>query len=641
MIGNHAPVPVVHADNAEDRTEPNSDSQMEAILNSISSQHVDTLAPHPETVPLDSLVVEDHHHKQGVRVLVRPLTRSRSVSPGNDSLQWLALRAEVSASGEPEHRVLAVTQTHKDIKFSVRIPAEAGILSPRPPLWCEVYYDPQSDNLILWNRSDVPISLHRISKPEPTSPRMRPEIDPGTTVALSPGTWRIKVLQTAVLDFRILSKWPTFLGRPRADTASDTSSTSGADSLNSSAKRSLDVDDADAQAEGSPGAKRPRQSGAEGNQESVIMFLRRTEEPLVFPIPTAAQGAGKEMTIASDQPLLTAEEGDTVYVDGGCEMDQYSLTKGVQIASTGLSSVFRADHSRIPAETQTVTVKVLKTRNANTNSALAAGRPHEVERNVIRQADMWMREYQSQEGLEHRSIVRLYAGDARHLSLYMEHIEGHDLGVRDHWRASPHSPEGYDIFLGTRDDAKRILRDIAGALNYMHGRDLIHNDIKPSNILYSRKRGAVLCDFGLSTRSQAQAINGGTPYYVPPEFVGRKLRGPPADVWALGITMLYVLRKLPFPDGRNRANHPSGRRLYWQIAELNRRPPRGGLSDAVEQMRLWLDEVNAAKVRLNMADPLEAMVASMLVSDPKNRITMARLMSRLHEHGIGEYAGEN
>jgi serine/threonine protein kinase len=246
---------------------------------------------------------------------------------------------------------------------------------------------------------------------------------------------------------------------------------------------------------------------------------------------------------------------------------------------------------------------------------------------VIRQADMWLREYKSHDNLRHKSIVRLYGGDARYLSLYMEHIDAPDLASKQRWR-----DHANDMFRGTRADAVRIVRDTAGALHYIHGRKLVHNDIKPANILYSPERGAVLCDFGLSTHTNNPPTTGGTPYYVPPEFIGQKLRGTPSDVWALGITMLYVLGKIPFPDARAGKQHP--RPLYWMIADLNRpaaashRPVATGrpVMPAVEQMRIWLAEITEKRDRLSKLDPLEKLVQEMLQPQPSQRITMARLI---------------
>lgn len=127
---------------SEERTEPFSESEIHLRLQRSVQVEESFESIEDDTVPLDDLIVDDHHHKQGIRILVRPLTRSRSVSPGTENCEWLALRAEVTDSQRPKSRVLAVTQTSKDINFSLRIPGETGVDETRPPLWCELYYDP-------------------------------------------------------------------------------------------------------------------------------------------------------------------------------------------------------------------------------------------------------------------------------------------------------------------------------------------------------------------------------------------------------------------------------------------------------------------------------------------------------------------
>ncbi|RYP15369.1 hypothetical protein DL765_005760 [Monosporascus sp. GIB2] len=603
---------------SEERTEPFTAEELNSRLH--RSIHVEDFGEaHHDTVPLDDLVVDEDHHKQGIRILVRPLTRSRSVSPGNDNCQWLALRAEVADPQQPETKVLAVTQTSKDINFSIRIPGEHGEDESRPPLWCELYYDPASDGLILWNKSDAPITLARISNPGWDGANFDQEIVPGNTKELQPGTWRIGVFDTPVLDFRILEKRPATLRIPGESPESPI--TGSNDVLNSSMKRSLSAGE-DETVNGSNGKKLRVEGPGEENKDGVIIFLGPKDESLVFPLPNAAKT--KEVALPNGHALLELQKDETTSIPGGCEIDQYQLTKRDQIASTGASSVFTAEHSQVPDGL--ITVKVLKTRVPNSD----ARPPQETHRNVIRQADIWLREYQSQEDLKHESIVRLYGGDARYLSLYMEHVDGKDLAARGMWRDA-----ATDLFLGDRRDAVRILRDIAGALHYVHQRGKIHNDIKPANILYSRDRGAVLCDFGLSTRTADPATNGGTPYYVPPEFIGQRLRGAASDVWALGVTMLYVLRRIAFPDARGRQGHP--RQLYWMIADLNRKHHHHhhgrGPKSAIAQMQQWLGEVNEAKARLNPRDKLEFLVSQMLIPNPHQRITMAKVMSELFPDG--------
>ncbi|KAG5918782.1 hypothetical protein E4U42_006738 [Claviceps africana] len=656
MAGQHGPEAAsacIAADASEERTEqtertertePFSQSEMDARFKGIRVEEPGVVSD--EHVPLDVLQLEDHHHRQGIRILVRPLANlknTRSVSPGSDNCQWLALRAEVASTAAPEHKVLAVTQTPKDIKFSVRIPGESQHDSPRPPLWCELYYDPASDQVIFINKSDVPIFLGKVSltpsgsPPPDGSPLDSPPsdenhvINPGHIKALRPGTWRIKVRDIAVLDFRILEKRPVVLYQARPVLAVRPSSSSP---LPSPASSSRSVAAAAAAAAASltcsnsnPSMKRPRSPGAEGQRSSkrrsvndgVVMFMCPTADPLVVPLPSGRE-SNKELSVSTGHALLDAEQGETVAVPGVCEVDEYHLTKRDTIASTALSAVYTASHSRISDDI--VTVKVLKTRMANAGDV-----PHVHERNVIRQADMWLRESQSQEDLQHESIVRYYGGDARFLSLYMEHVDAQDLASPNRWRSRQN-----ECFRGNRDDALRILRDISGALGYIHERRLVHNDIKPTNILYSPERGAVLCDFGLSTPVRYSPSSGGTPYYVPPEFIGTKLRGPPSDVWALGVTMLYVLRKMTYPESR--ANKRHHRPLYWLIGGINNpnlavHKQYGNGQPAVSQMRAWLEEIFDVREKLNTKDCLERLVRDMLTPNPNNRITVAKLLQEV------------
>lgn len=617
----------------EERTEPFSQSELDARVRSVP---VESPSPSPEDehVPLDVLLLEDHHHRQNIRLLVRPLADLPStypVAPSSDNCRWLALRAEIASSEQPSHKVLAVTQTARDIKFSVRVPGDGQDALARPSLWCELYFDPASDKLILLNCSEVPIALVRISQAAPASPSMNDHrmVNPHVTKSLEPGTWRIKVRDTAVLDFRILEKRPVILYEQPSLSLSHSQSTtsrSGSELVSTgSGKRALTPDDDDednkrvkrriSQVEGAPG-------------DGVVMFLNPSADPLVFSLPNGHHKTGKELSSGSANALLDAEQGDTVYLTGMCELDEYQLVKQEPIASTAQSAVFVGRHSKRPESI--VTVKVLKTRIAN-----PAEKPNAHERDVIRQANMWQREYQTQENLEHHSIVRYYGGDARFLSLYMEHVDAKDLTVQNRWRSKQD-----DHFTGTRDDATRILRDISSALSYIHGRELVHNDIKPANILYSMERGAVLCDFGMSTVTSSPPGGGGTPYYIPPEFIGRKLRGPAADVWAMGVTMLYLLRKLPLPESRAR---PQGgnRQLYWLIAGVNNpqvTQKYGNGQPAALQMRAWLTEIYDATQNLDKEDRLERIVKEMLTPNPAQRITMASILDQLSSEPVSAAA---
>lgn len=75
--------------------------------------------------------------------------------------------------------------------------------------------------------------------------------------------------------------------------------------------------------------------------------------------------------------------------------------------------------------------------------------------------------------------------------------------------------------------ALAALAGAAAGLAFIHECDLVHNDIRPCNILYDVHFGAVLCDFSLcadKTPSKYELIpcydtSDGAPWYLAPEFV--------------------------------------------------------------------------------------------------------------------------
>ena len=117
-----------------------------------------------------------------------------------------------------------------------------------------------------------------------------------------------------------------------------------------------------------------------------------------------------------------------------------------------------------------------------------------------------------------------------------------------------------DRLLGRPLDVSHFLRiaiPLAGALRHVHGRGLIHKDIKPANILVDAVSGRVwLTGFGIASRlpreRQAPAppeVIAGTLAYMAPEQTGRMNRSVDSrsDLYALGVTFYEMLTgQLPF-----------------------------------------------------------------------------------------------
>ncbi len=100
-------------------------------------------------------------------------------------------------------------------------------------------------------------------------------------------------------------------------------------------------------------------------------------------------------------------------------------------------------------------------------------------------------------------------------------------------------------YLSNKDLIKWIIYQISYGLYILHSNKIIHNDIKPSNILINEIGGITICDFGSATYKNEES-NSYTRYYAPPEFLNDldKIRDEKSDTWALGIIMVELyLRK--------------------------------------------------------------------------------------------------
>ncbi|OBZ68659.1 Serine/threonine-protein kinase par-1 [Grifola frondosa] len=97
--------------------------------------------------------------------------------------------------------------------------------------------------------------------------------------------------------------------------------------------------------------------------------------------------------------------------------------------------------------------------------------------------------------------------------------------------------------------AKEWFRSLLSGVEFLHKRGVVHNDIKPANILLSSDSTPVLVDFGFAERYDMKSskafhsnLSYGTPEYLSPE----RARGLPhdtrkSDVWSLGITFFEIL----------------------------------------------------------------------------------------------------
>ncbi len=102
-------------------------------------------------------------------------------------------------------------------------------------------------------------------------------------------------------------------------------------------------------------------------------------------------------------------------------------------------------------------------------------------------------------------------------------------------------------------EALEIIRQIAKALEYAHSQRLIHQDIKPDNIMIGENNLVKLADLGISkTFDEVESEEGpkrvmGTPHYMAPEAALGKKIDHRVDIYALGATLYQLLTgKTPF-----------------------------------------------------------------------------------------------
>jgi serine/threonine-protein kinase len=275
--------------------------------------------------------------------------------------------------------------------------------------------------------------------------------------------------------------------------------------------------------------------------------------------------------------------------------DRYAIER--ELGMGGMATVYLAHDLKHDRQ---VAIKVLKPELA-----------------AVLGADRFVVEIKTTAALQHPHILPLFdSGSADGFLFYvMPYVQGETL------RTKLDRETQFGI-----DEAVRITRDVADALDYAHRHGVIHRDIKPENILLHDGRPMV-ADFGIALALSAAAggrmtetgMSLGTPHYMSPEQAT-------ADKEITGRSDIYSL----------------GSVLYEMLAG---NPPHVGNSAQQIIMKIIAEPVEAVtKYRKSVPPNVAAAVAKSLEKLPADRFETAKAFAdalgnsaftTMHASGVG------
>ncbi len=211
--------------------------------------------------------------------------------------------------------------------------------------------------------------------------------------------------------------------------------------------------------------------------------------------------------------------------------------------------------------------------------------------------ERFLREAAVGEKLHHQDIVRVldHGVEDGRAWMTMDLLEGFELET-----------VMYDASFDLEARLSVIVR-VAAALHHVHEMELVHRDVKPSNVFITKEGGVRLLDFGIALlrdhRLTQTGMLMGTPHYMSPEQLSSGTVDHRADVFALGV-VLYRMLSNRFPWSGDTAAH-----VMFAIAT---RPPDPVTFDHWD---FGLDPKRAAA--------LEQIVMKAIASEPSHRYLTA------------------
>ena len=177
-------------------------------------------------------------------------------------------------------------------------------------------------------------------------------------------------------------------------------------------------------------------------------------------------------------------------------------------------------------------------------------------------ADLIRREYELSIALSHPYIVSVFTyEDVTSVGpgIVMEYIDGYTL--TEFLAQNP-----------SRKLRQRAVDQLLDAVAYLHKKGIVHNDLKPDNILISRVDNTLkIIDFGLSDNDAYFLYKGlgCTPQYASPELKANKQTDCRSDIYSLGFIMRDILGKR-YSAITSRACNSIPQKRYADVAQIQK-----------------------------------------------------------------------
>lgn len=151
--------------------------------------------------------------------------------------------------------------------------------------------------------------------------------------------------------------------------------------------------------------------------------------------------------------------------------------------------------------------------------------------------------------LRHNNLVSLYgctSTTTKELLLVYDYISNGTVADHLHGDRALSSPLNWSLRL-------KIAIETAGALAYLHKSDIIHRDVKTSNILLDENFSVKVADFGLSRLAVSDLTHvstapQGTPGYVDPSYQQSYHLTSKSDVYSFGVVLVELVSSMPAVD---------------------------------------------------------------------------------------------